>query len=42
MGSGGGGVPGVAISWIVDTPDANSRVILVSYAAVVCWKSAER
>ena len=40
MGPGGGG--GVAISWIVDTPDANSRVILVSYAAVVCWKSAER
>ena len=42
MGAGGGGGWGVAISWIVNTPEANSSVILVSYAAVVCWKSAER
>ena len=41
-GGGGGGGGGVAISWIVNTPEANSSVILVSYAAVVCWKSAER
>ena len=39
MGPGGGGG---ANSLNVDTPDANSRVILVSYATVVCWKSAER
>ena len=46
MGAGGGGGGGwgwgVLISLIVNTPEANSSVILVSYAAGVCWKSAER